>query len=133
MYSIAIEIHVIGKKILLKMPKNEADLDFVRSLRYSRWSTGNFHWEISNYPGNLDKIKRYFGDRITKIVEDIQVEQSQDQLTTFLPGKNQVFLLKDKGQLNLRFLFHEELIKAIKRIPYYRWDTIKQQWTVPFT
>lgn len=133
MYSTPIEIRVIGKKILLKMPKNEADLDFVRSLRYSRWSTGNYHWEISNYPGNLEKIKRYFGDRITKIVEDIKVEQPQLEFTTFLPGKNQVFLLKEKGKLNLRFLFHEELIKAIKRIPYYSWDTTIKQWTVPFT
>ncbi len=109
------------------------DLDFVRSLRYSRWNTGNYRWEIPNYPGNLDKIKRYFGDRITRINEIIQLENGQDESATFVPGKDQVFLLKRKGKLNLRFLFHEELIKAIKRIPYYRWDTSKKQWTVPFT
>jgi len=59
-----ISILVTEKKILLKMPKNEADLDFVRVLKYSRWNKENFHWEIPNYPGNLDKIKRHFGDRL---------------------------------------------------------------------
>jgi len=33
-----ITLLVTEKKIFLKMPKNEADLDFVRSLRYSRWN-----------------------------------------------------------------------------------------------
>ncbi len=108
-----ISILVTEKKILLKMPKNEADLDFVRMLKYSRWDKENFHWEIPNYPGNLEKIKRHFGDRLGEI-EEVQQQQSPEPPPIFLPEKNQVYILKEKDQLKLSFHFHEEMIKAVK-------------------
>jgi len=37
-----IKVEVIGKKILLKMPKNQADIVFVRTLKYSRWISDNY-------------------------------------------------------------------------------------------
>lgn len=127
-----ISILVTEKKILLKMPKNEADLDFVRVLKYSRWNKENFHWEIPNYPGNLEKIKRHFGDRIEKI-EEGQQQQSPETPTIFLPEKNQVYILKEKDQLKLSFHYHEEMIKAVKSIPFYRWDISSKQWSVPYS
>ncbi|SFB33300.1 tyrosine-type recombinase/integrase [Algoriphagus aquimarinus] len=133
MHSTTVEIRVAGRKILLKMPKNEADLDIVRSLKYSRWNKENYYWEISNHPGNLEKLKRYFVDRITKFDEESQTEHTNLDTTAFVPSRNQVFISKEKGKLKLQFQFQEELIKAIKSIPYYRWDTSKKQWTVPFT
>ena len=126
-----ISILVTEKKILLKMPKNEADLDFVRVLKYSRWNKENFHWEIPNYPGNLDKIKRHFGDRLEKI-EEVQ-QQSPEPPIIFLPEKNQVYILKEKDQLKLSFHFHEEMIKAVKSIPFYRWNIAQKQWSVPYS
>lgn len=125
-----ISILITERKILLKMPKNEADLDFVRVLKYSRWNKENFLWEIPNYPGNLEKIKRHFGDRIEKI-EEVKTNQSPEPPTAFLPEKNQVYILKEKDQLKLSFHFHEEMIKAVKSIPFYRWDISKKQWSVP--
>jgi site-specific recombinase XerD len=127
-----ISILVTEKKILLKMPKNEADLDFVRVLKYSRWNKENFHWEIPNYPGNLDKIKRHFGDRLEKI-EEVKTNKSPEPPTTFLPEKNQVYILKEKDQLKLSFHFHEEMIKAVKSIPFYRWNIAQKLWTVPYS
>lgn len=127
-----ISILVTEKKILLKMPKNEADLDFVRVLKYSRWNKENFHWEIPNYPGNLDKIKRHFGDRLEKI-EEVKTKKSPEPPTTFLLEKNQVYILKEKDQLKLSFHFHEEMIKAVKRIPFYRWNIAQKLWTVPYS
>lgn len=127
-----ISILVTEKKILLKMPKNEADLDFVRVLKYSRWNKENFHWEIPNYPGNLEKIKRHFGDRLGEI-EEVQQQQSPEPPPIFLPEKNQVYILKEKDQLKLSFHFHEEMIKAVKSIPFYRWDIVQKQWSVPYS
>jgi integrase/recombinase XerD len=124
-----VSLLVTKKKVFLKMSKNEADLDFVRSLRYSRWNGENYQWEIPNYPGNLDKIKRHFGTRISKIEETYLTEPSMG--VGSIPDKGQVYFLKEKGRLKLQFQFQEELIKAIKNIPYYRWDIVQKHWSVP--
>lgn len=125
-----ISLLITEKKLFIKMPKNEADLVFIKSLRYSRWNGEHFHWEIPNYPGNLDKIKLHFGDRFSKIDEEIKPEALIEE--TFVPGKGQVYMVKEKGRLRLQFLFHEELIKAVKAIPFYSWDTTKKHWSVPY-
>ncbi|MBC6368722.1 site-specific tyrosine recombinase/integron integrase [Algoriphagus sp. AK58] len=131
MNSFPISLLVTEKKIFLKMPKIEADVDFVRSLRYSHWNGESFHWEIPNYPGNLDKIKYYFGPRISNIEETSQPESPKEEI--FIPEKGQVYLLKEKGRLTLRFQFHEDLIQAVKQIPFYRWDTAQKHWSLPYS
>lgn len=126
-----VTITLTEKTIFLKMPKNEADLQFVRSLRFIRWNRTSLVWEIPKYPGNLDKIKRYFGERISKIEEDQLPGPPREE--SFFPEKGQVSILKEKGRLKLRFQFHEELIKAVKQIPFYRWDTAQKHWSVPYS
>lgn len=126
-----ITLLVTEKKIFLKMPKNEADLDFVRSLRYSRWNGESYHWEIPNYPGNLDKIKRHFEDRISELTETLEPEPPKEEI--YIPEKGQVLIIKEKGSLKLHFLYHDELIKAVKQIPFYRWDAAQKHWVLPFS
>lgn len=41
--------------------------------------------------------------------------------------------MKEKGRLTLRFQFHEDLIKAVKQIPFYRWDTTQKHWSLPYS
>ena len=101
-----ISLLVTEKKIFLKMPKNEADLDFVRSLRYSRWNGESYRWEIPNYPGNLDKIKRHFGDRISELTETLEPEPPKEEI--YIPEKGQVLIIKEKGSLKLHFLYHKK-------------------------
>ena len=125
-----ISLLITEKKLFLKMPKNEADLVFVKSLRYSRWNGEYFHWEIPNYPGNLDKIRLHFGDRISQLDEEKQPKVSVEE--SLVPEKGQVYMVKDKGRLRLQFLFHEDLIKTVKAIPFYRWDTTLKLWSVPY-
>ena len=62
-----IEITVSGKQIIVKMPKNETDIQFVRSFKYVRWDKNDYKWVIPNYGQNLDVLKSYFGERINKI------------------------------------------------------------------
>lgn len=126
-----ITLLVTEKKIFLKMPKNEADLDFVRSLRYSRWNGESYRWEIPNYPGNLDNIKRHFGDRISELTETLEPEPPKEEI--YIPEKGQVLIIKEKGSLKLHFLYHDELIKAVKQIPFYRWDVAQKHWILPFS
>ena len=42
------------------MRKNEADVRFIRLLKYSRWDAKQFCWIIPNYPGTLNLINDYF-------------------------------------------------------------------------
>ncbi|MCX6239898.1 MAG: site-specific integrase [Bacteroidia bacterium] len=60
-------IEVREKSITLKMPKNETDIQFIRSFNYVRWDDAHFRWVIPNYGNTLERIKNYFNTRITRI------------------------------------------------------------------
>ena len=62
-----IAIELSGKSILLKMPKNETDIQFIRTFQYVRWDNAHFRWVVPNYGKNLELIKNYFNTRITRI------------------------------------------------------------------
>ena len=62
-----ITISVSQKSILLRMPKNETDIQFVRTFNYVRWDNREYRWVIPNYGKNLELIKNYFNARISHI------------------------------------------------------------------
>jgi integrase/recombinase XerD len=64
-----ITISIIGKQIYIQIPKDKADIQFIRSFKYSRWDNIEFRWIIPNRDQNLNLIKNYFKDRINKIEE----------------------------------------------------------------
>ena len=64
-----IKIEVFERRIFLKLPKNEKDIAFIRSITYSKWDSTWFHWVIPNYPGNIELIKAYFKGRINSIID----------------------------------------------------------------
>jgi len=78
-----VSIEVCGRNIFVKMKKIPADVDFIRSLKYSRWDKNAFLWVVSNYPGNLERIKEHFKSRIAGITfqkDNSQINQKKDQL-----------------------------------------------------
>jgi len=62
-----IAIELSGKSIFLKMPKNETDIQFIRTFQYVRWDNAHFKWVVPLYGKNLELIKNYFNTRITRI------------------------------------------------------------------
>lgn len=128
-----IELEIIGRKIILKMPKNDADIQFIRSIQYARWNKEGFFWDVPNYPGNLERIKQYFGERISILKEHEQIEVKIIGKEHKI-GKNEVLIIKSRsGRLKLIFGFHAGLMKVIKTIPYYKWDPKNKWWTVPYS
>lgn len=126
-------LEIIGRKLILKMPKNEADIQFIRSIRYTRWNKDAFLWEIPHYPGNLEKLKGYFGERLTSITERPVIEVPQKDETVLL-DKSQVLVVKTvKGRIRLYFGFHAGLMKLVKSFPYYQWDSKSKSWSVPYS
>jgi len=128
-----IKLEVIAKKIILKLPKNEADIKFINTLKYSRWDGRMFCWEIPNYPGNLDLIKDYFNDRIDELVVHEKFDVSVHN-ETYTIGNNELLIIKTRtGRLKLLFGYQNSLRQLIKKIPYCSWDAKNKWWTIPFS
>lgn len=43
-----IQITLMANQIMIKLPKNEADIQFIRSFRYARWDAQLFCWYVPN-------------------------------------------------------------------------------------
>jgi len=128
-----IKIEVIGRKIILKMPKNDADIKFINTLKYSRWDWRMFCWEIPNYPGNLDLINDYFKDRIDELVIHDNFDISINKETRILGNKELIIIKTKTGRLKLIFGFDNDLRELIKTYPYHSWDAKNKWWTIPFS
>ena len=128
-----IRIDVLDRKIILKMPKNDTDVAFIRTLPYPRWNKQQYFWEIPNFPGNLEKIREYFGDRIDHLhVEDTVQVQVKEASFTVQAGELLIYRTCS-GQMRLFFLYNPEMAKAIKQIPLHRWDAKNKWWCVPYS
>lgn len=113
------------------MPKNDDDIRFVLSLRYSRWNKKEFLWEIPNYPQHLDLIKKHFKERLNTIIINKENESSSKKNQI---KKNELIIIKNNnGRLKLIFSYNKELSVFIKRFPYYNWDAANNWWTIPYS
>jgi site-specific recombinase XerD len=129
-----ITIEVINRKIRVKMPKNADDIAFIRTLRYSRWLSGDFCWEIPDYPGNLELITDYFGKRVVSLIEHNSIAIVAGAAEKSTIGRHEVLLLKTyTGRIKIFAGYNKELISAIKKVPYNRWDSVNKWWTIPYS
>ncbi len=127
-----VTIDVIGRKIVLKMPKVDVDVQFVRSIQYSKWDKSQFCWILPNYGVNLELLKDYFKQRITRITEhdhyDIQTKSGK----TYSVKKNEIVVIKTaKGRLKLLYNYNKDITKIIKTMPFHTWDAKNKWWTIP--
>lgn len=129
----SIKIEVFGRKIILKLPKNETDIKFIRTFKFSRWNSKLFCWEIPNYPGNLDLLNDYLKGRIDECVIHEKTADGENNQNR-LPGVKELIIIKTKtGRLRLLFGFDDALKTLIKKYPYHNWDTKNKWWTIPFS
>ncbi len=127
-------VEVIGRKIILKLPKNEVDTKFILTLRFSKFDKTQRVWLVPNYPDNLEIIKAYFKDRISNIIIHKEIEVKTGTDTTRKIGEKDILVLKTKaGRLKLIFGFNKSLTVAIKKMPFWAWDSKNKWWTIPFS
>lgn len=55
-----VEVEITSKTIFIKLPKNETDIQFIRSFKFARWNSGSFRWIVPNYKNNLELLQSYF-------------------------------------------------------------------------
>jgi site-specific recombinase XerD len=129
----SISIEVVGHKILIQMPKNDNDIAFMRSMLYSKWNNNLRVWEVPDYPGNLAKIKDFFGNRISKleIHETHEINAGSMNRTV---ARDEVLIIKtNSGRLKFIFGFDNDLRNKIKTYPYHLWDAKNKWWTIPYS
>lgn len=120
--------------ILLKMKKNSADIQFLKTLRYSRWDSAGFCWVISNRPENLSQIRSYFGERIASEQEEVTAEASIDATELRNAEPRVMIVVKyHNGRVRLIFRYSKALVKLIKTLPFYSWDKDNKWWTIAHT
>lgn len=128
-----ISVEVSGRKIILKMPKNIADIKFISAIRFSGWNRAGYYWQIPHYPGNLEMIKNYFGDRLASLKECESISISANVETRKI-NKDEVLIIKTiRGRLKILFAYVPELQKVLRKVPYHVWDAGNKWWTVPYS
>ena len=125
-------LEIAGNKLIVKMPKNPADFAFMKALKFCWWNKKQYFWHLPHYPGNLDILKTYFGDRIHSITER-EVFSSSDRSGKRDIKKNEIVVIKTvSGRLKLIFGYNPALQTFLKTVPYHSWDTKNKWWTIPF-
>lgn len=117
-------------QICVNMRKDENDTRFIRSLKYSRWNSTDFCWNVSNTAENKEKIATYFGSRLI---------EGENPLFSVKPNtsdieRNVVTLIQySTGRMKLIFRYNPVFVTFIKRLPMYSWDKTNKWWTLPFS
>jgi len=86
-----------AKQIIVKIPKNETDIQFIRTFLYVRWDKKEFSWVIPNYGKNLELLKNYFGERITKIEQKVEIPKQQISIANHPPYSGELPELDEKS------------------------------------
>lgn len=103
-----LKILVDYRKIKIRCPKNDKDIQFFRGIKYCYWMPQDFYWEMPHSEDNLEMVKIYFGDRIGSFEEDESLPVRKKALVTqvAINLKNKVIEaegLKQIGDLILLF------------------------------
>ncbi len=125
----AIRLRVENKNIYIQIFKNETDIQFIKSFRYYRWHHDSKRWIVPNYKDNLDKLKAYWGDRISHIEDKVEAEVK----TIIQRNKGELQVIKTpQNSLHVIFYYDRTLIQLIKRMPYAQWNAKQQWWSIPY-
>ena len=127
-------VEILARTIIIKLPKNQLDIHFIRSIRYSRWDGKQFCWRVPNYPGNLDLIKEYFKERIYELIVHKDFEVWTNAITKRSIKRNELLIIKTAaGRLKLIFAYSSALSNLIRKLPFPYWDRKNKWWTIPYS
>lgn len=129
-----ISIDITDKHIFIKLPKNEDDIQFIRTFKYAAWDSHNFCWSVPNHKNAADRIKGYFSSR-TPVVKEYALH-NEYQETVLKPefAKDELLVINNSNKvLKVYFCYNKEITFEIKKIPYSRWNADEHHWFLPFS
>jgi len=130
-----IDITITSKTIYIKLPKNEADIQFLKSFRYFGWKKGLNCWTIPNYNKNIELLTSYFSDRNISISEK-EAENKTGINKPEQPAftKNDLLAVNVSNRvLRVYFGYNHEIMQKVKQIPMSRWNAEKYCWEMPYS
>ncbi len=126
-----ISIEITEKQIIIKLPKNETDIQFIRSFKYARWNNLQFYWIVPNFGKNADMLKSYFAKRNAEITEHEPTVAFNTEQPLFT--KDEFLVINNSNRiLKLYFSFNKNLSQQLKQIPYCTWNGDKRCWEIPY-
>lgn len=129
-------IDIFPKSIVIKLPKNETDIQYIRSFKYARWNKNMFYWIIPNFDHNAELIQSYFGNRHAVITKHNAELPSNNTETNKQPTftKNDFLVINSSSRiLRLYFSFNTAISKQLKMIPMCVWNSDKHCWEIPYS
>jgi site-specific recombinase XerD len=129
-----IALHITAKRIVIKMPKNDVDIQFIRSFKYSMWDNKAYCWIVPLHKNNLELIKDYFAERIVTIhiEEDFEIIDSQKEIRQV--NSNELLVIKTlANRLCVIYRYNAALTDLIHSLPYAVYNKQNKWWTIPYT
>jgi integrase/recombinase XerD len=114
------------KNFRLYMPKNDADVQFVLGIRYSKWIQEEFYWRIPRYGDNLERIRKYFGKRLQESTENLPPPKAIEMP----PAGVCRCVQHNNGRVSVSCGYHANLNVFLKSQPYHYYDPLKRIWSV---
>jgi integrase/recombinase XerD len=128
-----VHIEHFGKTIVIKMPKNEGDILFLRQFKFVRWDNDNRVWTLPFFGKNLETIANYFGPRATLTehkMADINAEISNLISTNVDPTTVLIKVIKG-GRMRVICPKNEAMMALFKTLPFCTWHQNNKYWTMP--
>ena len=123
-----VKLVITPSKLFLQLKKQEADIRFIRNLRYARWNDRTYLWEVTYSEQNLQLLRHYFADRLSEQELSHPEELTAHQQKRY-PGHELSIAVKG-GRLRLMFAYDQALITFIKQLPYPKYDAQNRWWSV---
>jgi site-specific recombinase XerD len=130
-----VKIEIRGRQVFVWMHKNEADIEFMRSFRYSKWDNGLFCWIIPLYKNNVEILQNYFGDRVAEFKEYAaeRIEQKVAKRIEINRGEILAIVTRNR-RIRLIFEYDKELQEIIKQqFEFVHWDAMNKWLSIPYT
>ncbi len=126
------EVHAIisGRSILLWLPKDMADIAFIRSLGHARWDAMGFCWVVQNHPANIRKLNDYFAARLKWRESSCNEEKKPAVEVKPEPQSLRVIRFRH-GRIRLVNPYEPEFARLIKQLPLCMWEQETKSWTLP--
>ena len=130
--SAEVNITITAKRLFIKLQKNEADTQYLKSFKYVHWDNNNRQWIIPNYGRNLEFLKSYFQNRTVVITE--QTEKKITVENVIMPETETLKVINVQNRaLKIFFVYNRSLIEVVKNITRCRWNSTENCWTVPYS
>ena len=128
-----IKITETSKQLIISLPKNEIDIQFLRSFKYFRWDKTNFVWIIPNWKNNAELLKSYFKDRAPEyeVKDNLRVVEPVDFLPEYTP-EQMLVVNHASRQLKVFLVFRKELVGSLRKLALCSWNRSERCWTLPF-